>query len=145
MCPWGLGYGHFLGRAGGHFVSWGPVLLVRDPNDKKPFWPRLGATGEFSGFFWLIGTAFASRNFLTLTTLGGFTFREIRNLLGFGAVWALREILGLNQQKLSDPKKIEENCCKNCFSLRFQKVCFRRKQSDLCDFPPPFLALGATV
>ena len=39
------------------------------------------------GNFWLIGTAFALRNFLTLTTLGGCTrvFREIRDLLVFGA------------------------------------------------------------
>ena len=29
--------------------------------------------GEFSGFFWLIGTAFALRNFVTLTTVGGFS------------------------------------------------------------------------
>ena len=29
----------FWGGAGGRFVGWGAVLLVRDPTDKKPFWP----------------------------------------------------------------------------------------------------------
>ena len=57
-----------LGGAGGRFVSWGPVLSVRDPTDKKLF--RLGAGGEFSGIVWLIGSAFALRNFLILTMLG---------------------------------------------------------------------------
>ena len=56
--------------------------------------------------FWLIGTAFALSNFLTLTTLGGFTqvFRENRDLLIFGGVWSLGEILGPDQQKHFDPK-----------------------------------------
>ena len=43
------------GGAGGHFVSWGPVLSVRDPSDRKTV---LAAT-RFSGMFWLIGTVFA--------------------------------------------------------------------------------------
>ena len=40
-------------------------------------------------------TAFVLRNFLVVTTLGVSTrvFREIRDLLTFGGVWALREIL----------------------------------------------------
>ena len=61
--------------------------------------------------FWLIGTAFALRNFLTLTTLGGFTrvFRENRDLLVFGGVWALREIPGPNRQKTIDPKNSKKN------------------------------------
>ena len=55
---------------------------------------------------WLIGTAFALRSFLTLTTLGGFTpvFRENRDLLVFGGVGALREIPGPNRQKNFDPQ-----------------------------------------
>ena len=78
----------FFGGAGGHFVGWGPVLLVRDPTDKKQFRPSLGATGEFSGIFWLIGTAFGLRNFLTLTTLGGVSqlFRQFA-IYWFLGVW----------------------------------------------------------
>ena len=59
--------------------------------------------------FWLIGTAFALRNFLTLTTLGGCirVLRENRELLVFGGVWALGEILGPNRQKKIDPQNIE--------------------------------------
>ena len=55
--------------------------------------------------FWLIGTAFALRNFLTLTTLGGFTrvFRENRDLLGFGGFGHFRAPTG---KEKSDPKKI---------------------------------------
>ena len=68
--------------------------------------------------FWLIGTAFAFRNFLTLTTLWGFSrvFRENSDLLVFGEVWALREIPGLHRQNNSTQKigkKVE------IFSLRF--------------------------
>ena len=60
--------------------------------------------------FWLIGTAFALRNFLALTMLGHFTrvfgvFREIGDLLVFGWVWALRQILGPNRQQKSEPEK----------------------------------------
>ena len=51
----------------GFLVGWRPVLSVRNPTEKKLFWPYLGATGEFLGMFWLIGTAFAVGNFLTLT------------------------------------------------------------------------------
>ena len=63
--------------------------------------------------FWLIGTTFALRNFLTLTTLGGITqfFGENRDLLVFGGVWAPREIPGPNRPKKFDPenrKKIEK-------------------------------------
>ena len=47
-------------------------LLGTQPT-KNPFWPELGATGEFLGDFWLTRTTFALRNFLTLTTLGAFT------------------------------------------------------------------------
>ena len=77
--------------------------------------------------FWLIGTAIALRNFLTVTTLGGFTrvFRENRDLLVFGGVWAFREIPDPNRQKNFDPKKPEFY-----FSLRFQKMCSRQKRSD---------------
>ena len=77
---WGAGWGPF------HRLGTGSVCP--EPNRKKPFRPQPGATGEFSGMFWLIATAFALRNFLTLTMLGGFTrvFRENRDLLGFGGV-----------------------------------------------------------
>ena len=61
--------------------------------------------------FWLIGTVFALRNFLTLTAFGGFTrlFREHRDLLVFGGVWALGQIPRPNQQKQFDPKKSKKN------------------------------------
>ena len=80
--------------------------------------------------FWLIGTAFALHNFLTLTTLGAFTrvFQDNRDLLGFGGVWALREIPGPNRQKTIDPKNRKK--VEFYFSLRFQKMCFRHKRSD---------------
>ena len=35
MCPWGMRDGHFWGRAGCHFVSWGLIVSVRDPPGKK--------------------------------------------------------------------------------------------------------------
>ena len=59
MCPWGLRYG----RAGGL----GAILSGGDPTDIKLFRPELSATGDFPGIFWLIGTAFALRNFLDLS------------------------------------------------------------------------------
>ena len=40
------------------------------------FWPQLGATGEFSGFFWLIGTGRPLRNFRT--TFDGLASRGSR-------------------------------------------------------------------
>ena len=40
------------------------------PSPLQPFWPYFGATGEFSGISWLIGTVFVLRNFLTLTLVG---------------------------------------------------------------------------
>ena len=83
MCPWGLGYG----RLGG----WIPVLSVRAPNRQKTVLAVTRRHGRFFGFFWHIGTAFALRKILTLTTLmvGGFTefFKEIAIywfLEGFG-------------------------------------------------------------
>ena len=89
---------------------WGAIASVGDlfsrlgTQPKKNRFGRLfGATGEFSGFFWLIGTAFALRNFLILTTLGGFTrfVRENHDSLGFGGVWAVREIPGPNRGRPS--------------------------------------------
>ena len=76
-CPWGPGYDRFLG---GHFVGWRLVLSVRDSTDKKELAVNWRHQQVFGGF-WLIGTVFPLRNFLTLTTLGGFTrvFRESRN------------------------------------------------------------------
>ena len=74
--------------------------------------------------FWLIGTTFALRNFLTVTTLGGFTrvFRENRDLLVFGGVWALGEILSLNRQKSNWPKKNRKKKLENfIFRCGFKK------------------------
>ena len=45
-----------LGGAGGHFVSWGPVLSVRDPTDKKNV---LAITWRHQGVF---GNVLAHRN-----------------------------------------------------------------------------------
>ena len=68
----------FGGGAGGRFVGWGPVMLVRDPTDKNHF-------GCLGIFLWLSTTAFALHNFLTVTTLGGSTqfLFENRDLLVF--------------------------------------------------------------
>ena len=79
--------------------------------------------------FWLIGTAFALRNFLTLTTLGGFTrvFRENRDLLVFGGVWALREIPGPNRQKNLDPPKKSKEKPKILFFVAVSKNVFSSK------------------
>ena len=85
--------------------------------------------------FWLIGTAFALRNFLTLTTLGGFTrvFRETHDLLVFGGVWALTEIPGPNRQKKLTPQK----------SKKVGKMRFHQKQSDFFRFRPLVPPRGA--
>ena len=127
------------GEAGGRFVGWGPVLSAGNPTDEK-----LGPTGELSGMFWLIGTAFALRVFLTITTLGGFTrvFRENCNLLVFGGVWALREIPGPNRQKKLTEKNLKKIEIFLFFVAVSNETCLRRKQSDFRDFFS-FLALGA--
>ena len=59
--------------------------------------------------FWLIGTAFALRNFLTLTTLGGFTrgFRENRDLLVFGGFGHLEKFRAQPTKKIG-PEKIKK-------------------------------------
>ena len=83
--------------------------------------------------FWLTGTVFALRNFLALTTLGSFTrvFRENRDLLVSGGVWALREIPGPNRQKTLDPQKSKKvlffvAVSKNVFSSKTERFfCFR--------------------
>ena len=56
--------------------------------------------------FWLM--AFALQNFLTVTTLGGFTgvCRENCDLLVFGGVWALGEILGKKTDQKTDKKNL---------------------------------------
>ena len=74
--------------------------------------------------------------FFTLTTLGGFTrgFRENRDLLVFGGVWALREIPGPNRPKNFDTPKIEKKSI--FFLLRFEKMCSRQKQSDFFRLRP---------
>ena len=127
------------GEAGGRFVVWGPVLSVGNPTDKKPFRPELGATGAFSG------TAFALRNFLTLTMLGSFTrvFRENRDLLVFGGVWALREIPGLERQKPLDPKTIKKTSWKFVFCCRFKKCVFVKNGVIFFRFRPLVSPIGA--
>ena len=49
---------------------------------------------------WLIKTALALHNFLTLTTLGGFSrvFPGNRDLLAFGGVWAPTDKKKLTQK-----------------------------------------------
>ena len=96
-----------LGGAGDLFVSWGAVLSVRDPTDKTT---ALDVTRRHQGVF---GNLLAHRNRFRVAQLsycayvGGFTqvFRENRDLLVFGGVWALREIPGRNRQKKCDPQK----------------------------------------
>ena len=93
---------------------------------------------------WLIKTALALHNFLTLTTLGGFSrvFPGNRDLLAFGGVWALRESLGPNRQKNLDLKKIEKHV-EILFLLRFQKICFGQKRSDFFSIQPLVPPIGA--
>ena len=92
--------------------------------------------------FWLIGTAFALRNLLTVTTLGGFTrvFRENRDLLVFGGVWALAEILGPNWQKTFDLKKSKK--LKILFFVAVSKNVFASKTERFSRLFS-FSALGA--
>ena len=75
---------------------------------------------------WLIGTALALRNFLTQTTLGGFTqfIQENRDFLVFGGVWALREIPGPDRQKNSEPKKNRKKNLKFSFFPAVSKNMF---------------------
>ena len=87
-----------LGGDGGHFVSWGLVLSVGDPTDKK----------TFSAVTWrhrvVFGNGLAHRNCVRLPQLsysdnvGEFhpSFSRNRDLLVFGGVWALREGPGPN-------------------------------------------------
>ena len=128
-----------LEGAGGHFVSWGPVLSVRDPTDKK----TVSAVtrrhrGVFGCFLARRNRVCVLRNFLTLSTLGDFppSCSKNRDLLVFGVVWALREIPGFNRQKNFDPPKNEKNR-KKIFSLRFQKMCSRQKRSGLLSSSAP--------
>ena len=94
--------------------------------------------------FWLIGTAFAMRNFPTRTTLGVLTrvFRTNRDLLVFGGVWALREIPGPNQQKKIDTKKIEKKL-KFFFFVAVSKNVFASKTERIFAIFFPFSVLGA--
>ena len=77
--------------------------MVRDPTEKntRRHW-------RFLGTFWLIGPAFPLRNFLKVTTLGGFTPSVMIHLrfTGFSTPWALREAPGPNGQRNLDPKKV---------------------------------------
>ena len=104
-CPWGLGYGHF-GGGSGPFFRLETGFFGHGPNRQKTVWAELGATGEFLGLFWLIGTVFALRRFLTLTTLGGFTrgFREKRDLLGFKGFGHLEKFRAQPTKKFGQKK-----------------------------------------
>ena len=136
-----LGHGiwPFWGGAGGHFVSWGPVLSVRNPTNKKPV---LAITRRHRGVF---GNVLAHRNRVRVAQLsysddvGGFhpSFLRNRDLLVFGGVSALREIPGPNRQKNFDPKKIGKKIRNFYFSLRFQEICSRQKQSDFFSSSAP--------
>ena len=113
----------FWAGAGGHFIGWGPVLSGTQPT-KNCFGRNSAPPASFRHFFRLIGTAFALPNFLTV--MGGFTqvFRENRDLLVYGGVWALGEIPGPNQQKKTDPKKIEKYIANFIFRCGFKKYVF---------------------
>ena len=94
--------------------------------------------------FWLIGTAFALRNFLSPTTLWSFTrvFRENRDLLVFGGACALTEILGPNQQK-PYPKKIKKHVENYIFVAVSKKYVFV-KNTAICFRTQPLVhPLGA--
>ena len=89
--------------------------------------------------FWLIGTAFALRNFLTLTTLGGFTrvFGENCGLLVFGGLGDLEKLRGT----IWGPKRAK-NAKKWIFpglgETPADRMGFRQKRSV---FPPRFRPL----
>ena len=93
---------------------------------------------------WLIGTAFALCKFLTLTTSGGFTrvLRENCDLLGFGGVWALREIPGPNRQDKFDPKKNREKIY-FIFRCGFEKYVFVKMERFFVRFRPLVPPIGA--
>ena len=102
MCPWGPGYGRLGGgwgplrRLGTGFVGQGPsrekIVLAVPPA--------------------IFGNDLAHRDRVRVAQLsysddvGTASFYD---LLVFGGIWALREILGPNRQKKPDPKKIEKH------------------------------------
>ena len=69
MCPWGPGYGRF-GGGWGSFRWLGTGSVCQGSSEKIIV--SAVTRRQRGGFrtFWLIGTAFALRNFLTPTTLG---------------------------------------------------------------------------
>ena len=80
-------------------------LLGTQPT-KDPFWPSLGATGEFSGIFQLIGTAFAFRNFLTLTTFPTFPDVSPEFFEKIAIYWSLEGSGHLEKFRAPTDKKI---------------------------------------
>ena len=140
MCPWGLEYGRF----GGHFVSWDRFCGLGTQPRRKIV---LAVTRRHRSIFGNVlahRTAFMLRNFLMLTSLGGFTrfFRGNCDLLVFRGVRVLREIPGPNRQTNLDPKKMP-----NFFSLlRVQHFQVRNGPETLKKWIFPVLAavLGET-
>ena len=67
--------------------------MFNPPPIELVFWPYLGATQEFSGIFWLIGTGRPLRNFRTTATSDG-SASCARNprLTGFRGSGGLRQI-----------------------------------------------------
>ena len=88
--------GALWGGAGGHFVGWGPALLVRDLTDRKLFRPKLGPTGEFSVFFF--GSSEPCSRCATFRHFALSTFwppaAAIRNLLVLGGLEDLEKFDG---------------------------------------------------
>ena len=96
--------------------------------------------------FWLIGTAFALRNFLTLTTLGAFTrvFRGNRYLLVFGGFGHLEKFRAQPAgKKKSEPKKIEKHVEIFIFRCGFKKCVFVKNGAFFFRFQPLVPPTGA--
>ena len=123
------------GGAGGRFVGWGPVLSVGNPTVSA-------VTRRHRGVF---GHVLAHRNRVRVAQvsysddLGSViqVFRENRDLLVLGGVWALREIRGPNRQKKCDPPKIDKKVEIFIFRCGFKKMCSRLKQSDFFSSSAP--------
>ena len=78
-----------------------------------------------------------------MTMVGGFNrvFRENRDLLSFGGLWALAEIPGPNRPKNSDPPKIEKQVEQFIFRCGFKKFVLVENRAIFAFFFP--FALGA--
>ena len=113
-----------FGGAGGHFVSWGPVLSVRDPTDTKPV---LAVTGRQGGVF---GNVLAHRNRVHVAQLsysddvGGFHpsfFEKIAIYWFLEGSGHLEKFRAPTDKKKNDPKKNDKKVENFIFRCGFKK------------------------